>query len=108
MKNTIIKECPDYILAENIETPIALSPNVYLDRLVHLRQRIIDLNLDYVVIYGDREHFANIEYFTRYDCRFEEALFVFGADGSRSIVVGNEGEALCGYIPYDYFLLGTL
>ena len=101
MKNIIIKECPDYILAENIETPVALSPNVYLDRLVHLRQRIIDLNLDYVVIYGDREHFANIEYFTRYDCRFEEALFVFGADGSRSIVVGNEGEALCGYIPYE-------
>lgn len=100
MKNVVIKECPARIMNETCETPVELSPGVYLDRLLKLQRRIMDRGLDYAVLYGDREHFANIEYFTRYDCRFEEALFILGADGSRSIVVGNEGEAYCRYIPY--------
>ena len=31
---------------------------------------------DYIVIYGDREHFSNIQYFTGYDPRWEETLLL--------------------------------
>lgn len=101
MKRVVVKECPSGIMRETCERPVELSQSIYLERLELLRQRIKDRGLDCVVLYGDREHFANIEYFSRYDCRFEEALFVIDSFGRRSIVVGNEGEAFCRFIPYD-------
>ena len=46
---------------------------------------------DWVVVYGDREHAANLSYLCGFDPRFEEALLVLGRDGRRVLVVGNEG-----------------
>ena len=34
--------------------------------------------LDFLVIYGDREHFSNIHYFCGYDIRWEESLMIIG------------------------------
>lgn len=48
---------------------------------------------DWVVVYGDREHCANLLYLTGYDPRFEEALFVIGPQRRRWLIVGNEGLA---------------
>lgn len=31
---------------------------------------------DTILIYGDREHFSNVEYFTGYDPRWEETLLI--------------------------------
>jgi Xaa-Pro aminopeptidase len=45
---------------------------------------------DWLVVYADREHFANIMFLTGFDPRFEEALLVLGPRQSRTIVVGNE------------------
>jgi|SRR5690625_29261 len=46
---------------------------------------------DYVVIYGDREHFANLHYLTEFDPRFEEALLILGPKNTKYLLVGNEG-----------------
>ncbi len=52
-----------------------------------------------IVIYGDREHFANITYLTGFDPRFEEAMLIIPAEypaTKATLVVGNEGW---GYVP---------
>ena len=46
---------------------------------------------EWVVIYGDREHAANLSYLCGFDPRFEEALLVLGRDARRVLIVGNEG-----------------
>jgi hypothetical protein len=51
---------------------------------------------DWLVVYGDREHLANIAFLSGYDPRFEEALLLLGPRDRRVLVVGNEGE---GYAP---------
>ena len=48
---------------------------------------------DWVVVYGDREHLANMAFLCGYDPRFEEALLLLGPRDRRVLVVGNEGEA---------------
>ncbi|HEY3623435.1 MAG TPA: Xaa-Pro aminopeptidase [Roseiarcus sp.] len=51
---------------------------------------------DWLVVYADREHLANIAFLSGYDPRFEEALLLLGPQSRRILVVGNEGE---GYAP---------
>ena len=51
---------------------------------------------DWLVVYGDREHNANLAFLTGYDPRFEEALLLVGPGGRRVLIVGNEG---LGYAP---------
>jgi hypothetical protein len=51
---------------------------------------------DWVLVYADREHYANLTYLVNYDPRFEEGLLVLGSKGKRVLVVGNEGM---GYLP---------
>ncbi len=48
---------------------------------------------DWLVVYADREHLANIAFLSGYDPRFEEALLLLGPRERRVLVVGNEGEA---------------
>ena len=48
---------------------------------------------DWLVVYADREHLANIAFLSGYDPRFEEALLLLGPRNRRVLVVGNEGEA---------------
>ena len=49
--------------------------------------------LSHLVVYGDREHFANIAYLTGFDPRFEEALLILSSRSKPLLVVGNECEA---------------
>ena len=112
MRKIGIVECPSWIMGEEKEDFIRLSKGVYEKRIDLLLACMKEKGMDYVVIYGDREHFANIEYFTRYDCRFEEGLFILSADGRKYIVVGNEGMDYSYTIPveierimYRYFSL---
>ena len=51
---------------------------------------------DWVLVYADREHSANLTWLVNYDPRFEEGLLVLGRDGRRTLIVGNEGM---GYLP---------
>jgi hypothetical protein len=48
---------------------------------------------NWLVVYADREHLANIAFLSGYDPRFEEALLLLGPRDQRVLVVGNEGEA---------------
>jgi Xaa-Pro aminopeptidase len=71
-----------------------ISANLYRQRLDKLRETAGEQGFDVFVVYGDREHFANLTYLTGYDPRFEEALLILKlADrGSKPILmVGNEG-----------------
>lgn len=45
---------------------------------------------DWVVVYADREHVANMLHLMAFEPRFEEALLVLGRGGERFILVGNE------------------
>src|SRR5690606_3692658 len=46
---------------------------------------------DWLVVYGDREHFANIHFLSGYDPRFEEALLILGPRNAKYLLVGMEG-----------------
>ena len=46
---------------------------------------------DWVLVYGDREHAANLAFLTGFDPRFEEALLLLGPQSQRVLMVGNEG-----------------
>jgi len=52
-------------------------------------------DVDQVVVYGDREHAANLVFLCNLDPRFEEALLVLGR-GRRTLIVGKED---IGYVP---------
>jgi hypothetical protein len=56
---------------------------------------------DWVVVYGDREHAANLGYLCGFDPRFEEALLVLGRDGRRVLIVGNEGLGYASVSPLE-------
>lgn len=88
-----------FMKEENLPV-MQLSPAVYKMRTELLRERMQSLGYTHVIIYGDREHFSNIEYFTKYDCRFEESLFIMDQTGEKSILVGNEGMGFSKIIPY--------
>jgi Xaa-Pro aminopeptidase len=68
-------------------------------RVGKLRARMDERKLTHLVVYGDREHFANIAYLTNFDPRFEEALLILSARNTPLLVVGNECEAYVGVSP---------
>lgn len=88
-----------FMREENLPV-MQLSPAVYEMRTEILLKRMIELGYTHVIIYGDREHFSNMEYFTKYDCRFEESLFIMDRLGEKSVLVGNEGMGFSKIIPY--------
>ncbi|MBB5754846.1 M24 family metallopeptidase [Prosthecomicrobium pneumaticum] len=48
---------------------------------------------DWLVVYADREHQANIAFLTGFEPRFEEALLLLGPGDRRIVVTGNENES---------------
>jgi Xaa-Pro aminopeptidase len=81
------------------EIPIILEEE-YLHRIQAALQQSTD-KYSYLIIYADREHFSNMEYFTGYDPRFEEALLILSEGQAPTIIVGNEGKSYAEKIPYD-------
>lgn len=71
----------------------------YEARLAALRERAADRGLDVVVVYGDREHFANLAFLSGFDPRFEEALLVVCDDDGPTLIVGNECWAYAAISP---------
>ncbi len=98
-KVNLVKSIPLFMQEVDPE-PVILEQEDYLLRLRLLVERMKKRGCSHVVIYGDREHFSHIEYFTSYDCRFEEALLVVSCTGDATIFVGNEGWAYSEQIPY--------
>jgi hypothetical protein len=80
-------EVPDFGLP--LEAP-RIPPATYEKRC---REAYSRAACDWLVIYADREHLANIAFLSGYDPRFEEALLLLGPRDRRVLIVGNEGES---------------
>lgn len=68
----------------------------YQDRLEKITDAMLPEKLDFLAVYADREHSANICFLTGFDPRFEEALLLLDRKGHRLLLVGNE---CIGYLP---------
>jgi hypothetical protein len=74
----------------------AISAAEYEQRLGNTVERMRREKLDVLVVYGDREHSANLNYLIGFDPRFEEALLLLDTKGEGLLLVGNE---CMGYLP---------
>ena len=83
----------------------AVEPSVpaatYRARLAAAARAAAGTGLDALVVYADREHFANMSYLTRFDPRFEEALLILVPGRIPVLLVGNEGEAYAAVVPVE-------
>lgn len=73
-----------------------IPANVYTARLALVVERMRAQRLDALLVYADREHYANLAYLTGFDPRFEEAALLLSSDHRRKLLVGNE---CLGYLP---------
>jgi hypothetical protein len=82
------------IFGEPVELP-EVPASTYAARMQAALACAKAAGLDALVVYGDREHSANIAWLTGYDPRFEEALLVAPTAAwprqPPSLLVGNEG-----------------
>lgn len=62
-------------------------------RINAVREAMDERELTHLVVYADREHFANLAYLTQFDPRFEEALLILRHDRAPLLLVGNECES---------------
>ncbi len=68
----------------------------YEQRLQRTRTAMDRLGLTHLIVYGDREHSANLAWLTGFDPRFEEAVLILRPAGTPLILVGAECES---YLP---------
>src|ERR1035438_8433693 len=88
MVDIIPIELPDFGGRDEPLPPIPLGE--YEQRLSAVVARMKDTALDFLLVYADREHFANLAFLTGFDPRFEEALLLLNTAGRRWLLVGNE------------------
>jgi Xaa-Pro aminopeptidase len=80
---------PDFGRGDRPRPPAA---DELASRMDALREAMARRGLSHAVIYGDREHFANLAFLTGFDPRFEEALLVVSERERPLLLVGNECE----------------
>lgn len=68
----------------------AIPDAVYAGRLEKTVAAMRGRGLDVLVLYADREHFANFDWLLGFGPRFEEAILVLNADKSAHVFLGNE------------------
>ena len=83
--------------------PPEIAPAEYEARARALHRAV---GADWVTVYGDREHSANLLFLCGFDPRFEEALLLLGPTDRRVLVVGNEGviHAAVARLPVEFLL----
>jgi Xaa-Pro aminopeptidase len=81
-------DLPDFGMPE---AEPAIPADIYAARLDAAGKAAAARGLDVLLVYGDREHFANLAYLTQYDPRFEEAMLLLTPGRAPRLVVGNEG-----------------
>ena len=82
-------------------TPASPAPPSLADyraRIAALRQAVAGRELQASVVYGDREHAANIHWLTGFDPRFEEAVLVVTPQDAL-LIAGNECLPYTGIAP---------
>ena len=78
-----------------------LPATTYEARVSAARQRASESGYDALLVYADREHFANLAYLTGFDPRFEEALLILTQDRIPTLLVGNEDMAYTAISPIE-------
>src|SRR6266404_3614671 len=75
-----------------IELPDFGTPTVepVIPAEVYAARRAAACGFDAILVYGDREHSANIAYLTGFDPRFEEALLIVTPGRAPALLLGNE------------------
>ena len=93
-------------------SPVApeLPATLYPARVERVRQRAVERGCDWVVVYADREHSANLSYLTGFDPRFEEAVLLLAPNGRPTLLAGNEciGLARVAPLPVEAVLFQEL
>jgi hypothetical protein len=74
------------------ETRPEVPPALYAERLARLMGSADAAGLSALVVYGDREHFANLAWATGFDPRFEEALLVLVPGRDPVLLAGPENQ----------------
>lgn len=70
-------------------------------RIAAALDRAHEAGFEALVVYGDREHVANIAYLTGYDPRFEECLLILRHGQKPVLLLGNEGMSYSAISPVD-------
>ncbi|MBT5073270.1 MAG: M24 family metallopeptidase [Kordiimonadaceae bacterium] len=86
---------PEFGLSEK---PASISLEEFQDRIDIVQTAMKKRGYSHLLIYGDREHFANMTWMCNLDPRFEEALLIVSLDKKPLILIGNECE---GYLPHS-------
>jgi hypothetical protein len=76
--------------------PGLAGPEEFSRRLASARAAALANGWSHLIVYADREHFANLAWLTGLDPRFEEALLIAGPSGSPLLLTGVECES---YLP---------
>jgi hypothetical protein len=89
-------DLPDYDLpTEQPQVP----QEIRLERIAAAQRATAEAGLDALIVYADREHFANLSYLTGFDPRFEEALLLLVPGRAPVLLVGNEGVSYAKVVP---------
>ena len=78
-----------------------IPATTYEARISAARQRASESGFDALMVYADREHFANLAYLTGFDPRFEEALLILAQNRTPTLLVGNEDMAYTAISPIE-------
>jgi hypothetical protein len=78
-----------------------LPKELYTERLGRFAYKLRASGLTAAVVYGDREHFANLSYLTGFDPRFEEALLVLTPGRTPVLITGPENQGSAKVAPAE-------
>ena len=87
------------------ETRPEFLPTLYSARLSCLAERAKASGLSVIVVYADREHFANMGYLTGFEPRFEEALLILVSGHGPVLVTGPENQGYATISPLNLKLV---
>lgn len=76
-----------------------LTGEDYGNRVKNLIELASIQELTHILVYGDREHFSNINYLIGYDPRFEESLLIISKQDTPVLLIGNEGFNYSNKVP---------
>ena len=71
-------------------SPVDFTPEELLHRINRTRELMEKDKLTHLIVYADREHFANLMYLVNYEPRFEEAVLILDLVNDPLILMGNE------------------
>jgi hypothetical protein len=76
-----------------------IPPSVFEQRFTATIAQMKAMGYEFLIVFADREHNANLQYLTNLDPRFEEALLLMDTHGNRKLLLGNECMGYTGIVP---------